>query len=162
MKQKKDLIRFVAIVELLLGIIMLVCEICDLTCLITVAEAERLFGGSVLFVKYKENTLPFIYFGLLCIATGSSFWYRGKWHWTFTNILLITCVISFMLFRVPHLILLRIPVIPFVLITGIVSSGNQMRKRGYTAAVGITHKDRIRTVLLGLLSALICWTLALL
>ncbi|MCD8031054.1 MAG: hypothetical protein LUF85_09615 [Bacteroides sp.] len=161
MKQKKDLIRAVALVELILGITILVCEIYDLIRLITVAEAKHLCEGWVGFVKYKENTLPFLYFSLLSIATGSSFWYRGKWHWTFTHILLITCIASSLLFWFPHLILLRIPVIPLILITGIVASGNQMRKKGYTAAIGITHKDRIRAILLGLLSALICWILVL-
>ncbi|MCD8080046.1 MAG: hypothetical protein LUF04_06430 [Bacteroides sp.] len=150
MKQKKDLIRFVALVELILGIAILVGEIYDLTRLVTVAEAERLFKGLVSFVKYKENTLPFIYFSLLCIATGGSFWYRGKWHWTFIHILLITSIASFLLFWFPHLILLRIPVIPLILIIGIVASGNQMRKKGYTTAIGITHKDRIRAILLGI------------
>ncbi|MCC8187407.1 MAG: hypothetical protein LIP08_07835 [Bacteroides sp.] len=161
MKQKKDLIRSVALVELLLGITILVGEIYDLTRLVTVAEAEQLSEGGVWFLTYKENTLPFIYFSLLCIATGSSFWYRGKWHWTFTYILLITSIACFMLFWVPHLIVIRIPVVPLILTIGIVASGNQMRKRGYTAAISITHKDRIRTILLGIFSALICWILVL-
>ncbi|GEM_PF-6342387 len=141
-----------------MGIAMFVCELYDLSRLISVAETERIFSQLVSFAKYRENTYFFIYFSMLCIATGGSFFIYKRAHWILTHILLITSIFTliFPFFQRPHFVKLNTPFIPFFLIILLTCSLSGMYKKKYRNIVGIKRGDIAQGILGGLISVLIC------
>lgn len=64
---KKNILRLVPYIEVILGVIFFCFEVHDYRTLYSMAEADALYGGLVDFFKYKENVFCLAFFWIIVI-----------------------------------------------------------------------------------------------
>jgi hypothetical protein len=84
------LLKIIAFIECLLGLILLSKELIDYVYLPTIQDANNQFGGIVDWFKYKESCYKNFFLYSLLIITGLSFGISKKYYWGLTQVLLIT------------------------------------------------------------------------
>lgn len=85
-----NFLRIIALIEYLLGFVLLSFEIKNYLQLPTTKEIDEQFGGFVDLFQYKESCYKNLFLYSLLIITGLSFWMNKKLYWGLTQILLIT------------------------------------------------------------------------
>ena len=150
--------KLISLFEIVIGAILLIREVRDFTVLPTIAEADKMFGGIIDFVKYKENTYSLLYLWTLLLATGISYWISKKSHWIFTQILLITLffMIEFMLigflitdFNITILLLSVLLLLLFIWFE------IKTNKHSYLNEMRINNKVKYTSMVLGFFSCVI-------
>lgn len=149
--------RLIALLEIVIGIILLIREVRDFMVLPTVAEADKMFDGLIDFVNYKESTYHLLYLWTLLLITGISYWISKKSYWIFTQTLLITlfCAIAFIFikalitfyFSLVFAILMALTLLIFIWI--------KTYKRSYLSKMGINNKTKYVSIILGLFLSVI-------
>jgi len=85
-----NIVRIIAISELIIGFILLLNETLDYLHLPTTQEIENEFGQTVDWFQYKESCYKNLFLHFLLTITGLSFWLNKKLYWGLTQALIIT------------------------------------------------------------------------
>ena len=165
-KTKQLKARLVPLFEIFIGAILLIREIHDFIVLPTMKEVDKMYGGLVDMIKYKEDTYSSLYLWILLLTTGVSYWINKKSYWIFTQILLITlfCIINFFLIGIWIVTHFNLIIIILLVLTLFLFIWLEIKiyKHNYWSEIEINNKTRYVSIILGIASCIIYFSILLL
>jgi hypothetical protein len=148
-------------IEIILGIILLIREIYQMTYLPSVQD--NLYGGLVDFAKYKENTYSLIFIWSILLITGIFSWINDKLKWISHQILIITISMIILVSMIVMIIQNQsaLAAIFGLLLTGLIILEIRLYRSDLIAKLKLDNINKMTSTILGLFNALIYWIIEL-
>ena len=149
----------IAFFKLIVGVILLSREIRDFVILPMTTEVWEIIS----LFKYKENTYCLLYLWTILLISGISHWINVKIYWIFNQILLITILFAVVLraelifsFYFNYFFVL----LPFLVVLLSIWINIKTFRKSYLKTIGIDSRMIRFSILLGVISSLIYFLLA--
>jgi len=160
-RQKNMKLRngIIAIVEMILGTILLMWEVHQMSYLYSIHDPITEVAD---FFKYKEQTYSLAFLWTILLITGLSYWINKKLNWILTQVLIIMISVNFLWPFVLHSSnSFFVILVTLLIIIGIVLLEINEFKPKVLKEKGITRISKMIALTLGLFLSIVYWTIKL-